>query len=102
MCFRWIIWSCSISSEVIIFNIHVLFITVIGLLNVKLINLLILFNRQRQNYVKYYLPWAIETGTKSKFLMNVYFEERWDQPMSELLKELNITPLALPKKKSTS
>ncbi|KAK7590366.1 hypothetical protein V9T40_001979 [Parthenolecanium corni] len=58
--------------------------------------------KQRQNYVNFYLPWAVETGMKSKFLMNVYFEERWEQPMSELLEELNIKPLVLPNKKSTS
>ena len=30
---------------------------------------------------------------ESKFLMNVYFEKRWEQPLSELHKELNIFPL---------
>ncbi|XKL63398.1 hypothetical protein PGB90_005762 [Kerria lacca] len=53
--------------------------------------------KQRQNYVKYYLPWAIKTGMNSKLLMNVYFEEKWEQPMNNLLNELNISPLIVPK-----
>lgn len=33
----------------------------------------------------------------SKLLMNVYFEEKWEQPMNNLLNELNISPLIVPK-----
>lgn len=49
--------------------------------------------RQRQKYIAEYLPWAIKTGWESKFLMNVYFEKHWDQPLEELQRELNIKPL---------
>lgn len=55
----------------------------------------------RQNLLKYYLPWAVETGRNSQFLMNVYFEKRLDQPIEELHEELNIKPLVLPKIKET-
>ncbi|KAL3284913.1 hypothetical protein HHI36_019045 [Cryptolaemus montrouzieri] len=51
--------------------------------------------KQRKDYLQYYLPWAIETGSTSKFFMNVYFEERWEQPIVELHEELNIKPLIL-------
>jgi len=51
--------------------------------------------RQRQQYVKHYLPWAIQTGLDSNFMLNIYFEKRWDQPMEELQKELNIKPLEI-------
>lgn len=54
-----------------------------------------LFYRQREQYVKYYLPWAIQTGLNSHFILNIYFEERWEQPMEELHKELNIEPLKI-------
>lgn len=37
-----------------------------------------------------YLPWAIRTGYNSNFIMNVYFEKRWDQPIEDLHQELNI------------
>ncbi|XP_015905201.2 ubiquinone biosynthesis protein COQ4 homolog, mitochondrial [Parasteatoda tepidariorum] len=46
--------------------------------------------KQRQKYVKSYLPWAIECGHKAKFLMNIYYEKRWDQDLLDLKEELNI------------
>ncbi|KAJ9581945.1 hypothetical protein L9F63_003698 [Diploptera punctata] len=55
-----------------------------------------LYPKQRDKYVKYYLPWAIETGINSKFLMNVYFERRWEQPIEDLHHELNIKLLEIP------
>jgi len=51
--------------------------------------------RQREQYVKHYLPWAIQTGLNSNFMLNIYFEKRWEQPMEELHKELNIKPLEI-------
>ncbi|KAF6200537.1 hypothetical protein GE061_004980 [Apolygus lucorum] len=53
--------------------------------------------KQRQNYVTNYLPWAIKTGMTSEFLMNVYFEKRWEQPISDLHNELKIVPLVIKK-----
>ncbi|XP_054258568.1 ubiquinone biosynthesis protein COQ4 homolog, mitochondrial isoform X2 [Macrosteles quadrilineatus] len=50
-------------------------------------------SKQRQKYITRYLPWAIQTGLNSKPLLCVYFEKRWEQPISELHKELNIVPL---------
>uniref|UniRef100_A0A1B6LGW4 Ubiquinone biosynthesis protein COQ4 homolog, mitochondrial n=1 Tax=Graphocephala atropunctata TaxID=36148 RepID=A0A1B6LGW4_9HEMI len=49
--------------------------------------------KQRQKYISTHLPWAIRTGMNSKPLLCVYFEKRWDQPLSDLHKELNIVPL---------
>jgi ubiquinone biosynthesis protein COQ4 len=54
--------------------------------------------KNRAFYIKYCLPWAIETAQNSKFLLNTFFERRWEQPLSELHKELNIKPLVLPTK----
>lgn len=51
--------------------------------------------RQRDLYVKYYLPWAIQTGLNSNFMLNIYFEKRWEQPIDEIHKELNIKPLEI-------
>lgn len=56
-----------------------------------------LSKKQRQKYITHYLPWAIKTGWDSKSLMNVYFEKRWDQPVAELQKELNINVLEFEK-----
>ncbi|KAJ6640711.1 Ubiquinone biosynthesis protein COQ4 like, mitochondrial, partial [Pseudolycoriella hygida] len=46
--------------------------------------------KQRQNYAKYYLPWALECGRKAKPLLNVYWEQRWTQRVGDLRDELNI------------
>lgn len=48
--------------------------------------------KQRQKYVSIYLPWAIRVGRTAKLLMNVYFEERWEQSIHELRGEFGIEP----------
>lgn len=55
--------------------------------------------KHRALYRNYYLPWAIQTGNNSQFLVNVYFEKRWDQPLSELHEELGIRSFNLVKTK---
>ncbi|XP_076169910.1 ubiquinone biosynthesis protein COQ4 homolog, mitochondrial isoform X2 [Ptiloglossa arizonensis] len=49
--------------------------------------------RQRKLYLEHYLQWAIRTGIGAKFLLGVYFEERWEQPLVEFHREMNIVPL---------
>ncbi|XP_073841934.1 coenzyme Q4 [Musca autumnalis] len=49
--------------------------------------------KQRKQYLSTYLPWAIKNGRKAKPLMSVYWEERWEQDVEELRKELQITVL---------
>ncbi|XP_071524237.1 ubiquinone biosynthesis protein COQ4 homolog, mitochondrial isoform X2 [Panulirus ornatus] len=49
--------------------------------------------KQRQKYLSVYLPWALRVGRSSNFLMNLYFEKRWEQSMVELRNELNIEPI---------
>lgn len=51
--------------------------------------------KHRQLYRKYYLPWALKTGMNAKFLLNIYYEKRWEQPLSEFYKEMNIQPLEI-------
>ncbi|XP_027234852.2 ubiquinone biosynthesis protein COQ4 homolog, mitochondrial [Penaeus vannamei] len=46
--------------------------------------------KQRQKYISEYLPWAVRVGRSSKLLMNVYFEKRWEQSLTELRDELGI------------
>ena len=45
---------------------------------------------QREHYLKL-LPWAISQGTEAKFLLNIYYEKRWEQDINEFRKEFNIT-----------
>ncbi|KAK1118517.1 hypothetical protein K0M31_014827 [Melipona bicolor] len=49
--------------------------------------------RQRKLYVEHYLPWAINTAVGAKFLLGIYFEERWEQPLADFHREANIVPL---------
>lgn len=47
----------------------------------------------RQERIEYFgrdLPWALRCGRDAKFLMNTYFEERFEQDIEELRRELNI------------
>ncbi|KAG1689647.1 Ubiquinone biosynthesis protein COQ4, mitochondrial [Nymphon striatum] len=53
--------------------------------------------RQRQKYLKHYLPWAINCGMNSKFILNVYFENHWEEDIDELRESLHIPVLSLPK-----
>lgn len=55
-----------------------------------------LYFRQRQQYVKYYLPWALKCGRVAKPLLPIFWEERFEQNIDELRRELNITPLLIP------
>lgn len=54
-----------------------------------------LTSRQRQNYLRHYLPWALRMGRQVHPLMNVYWEKRWEQDMAELRQELNIEELVI-------
>lgn len=49
--------------------------------------------KQRQNYLKYYLPWALRMGQQAKPLMCVYWEKRWEQDIGDLRRELNVEEL---------
>ncbi|EDW79951.2 uncharacterized protein Dwil_GK18052 [Drosophila willistoni] len=46
--------------------------------------------KQRREYLKRYLPWAIDNGKRMKPLMPVYWEQRWEQNVNELRAELGI------------
>lgn len=53
----------------------------------------------RERYISVFLPWAIQQGMNARFLLNIYFEEHWEDDLEELRKELNIE--AAPNTKST-
>ena len=40
-----------------------------------------------------YRPWAIKVGTQAKFILNVYYEQRWEQDIDDLRKEMRIDPV---------
>jgi ubiquinone biosynthesis protein COQ4 len=47
-------------------------------------------NRERVDFFSRDLAWAIRCGYETRFLMNIFFEERFEQDMSSLRSELNI------------
>lgn len=48
---------------------------------------------ERNVLLSQYLPWALETSKNSPlFLMNVYYEEEFHTPLSELRDRLNLEP----------
>ena len=46
--------------------------------------------KQRVQYSEL-LPWAVRTGTEASFLLNNYYERRWEQDITQLRAELNIS-----------
>ena len=46
--------------------------------------------KQRDQY-NALLPWALDQGLNAKFLLNVYYEKRWEQDIDEFRKEFYIT-----------
>jgi len=55
---------------------------------------------QFKRYEEAYRPWAIKVGTKSRFLLNVYYEMRWEQDIHDLRREMRIPTIKRPKKDS--
>ncbi|XP_025991441.1 ubiquinone biosynthesis protein COQ4 homolog, mitochondrial [Solenopsis invicta] len=49
--------------------------------------------RQRQLYLDHFLPWSINVGLNAKFLLGIYFEERWEQSLDDFHREMNIVRL---------
>lgn len=49
-----------------------------------------LTNQERLEYLRRDLPWAVRCANEANFLMNVYFEDRFEQDIHELREELNI------------
>lgn len=48
--------------------------------------------KERHLYERIYKPWAIQTGTKATFFMNIYFEEILDQELDKVRETLQVTP----------
>jgi ubiquinone biosynthesis protein Coq4 len=37
-------------------------------------------------------PWAIRVGTQAHFLLNVFYEDRWEQNLDDFRREMSIEP----------
>ncbi len=49
-----------------------------------------LSSAQRSRLLREYVPWAMQCGGSARSLITVYWEERWEQSVDELKKELGI------------
>uniref|UniRef100_A0A7N4P4V7 Ubiquinone biosynthesis protein COQ4 homolog, mitochondrial n=1 Tax=Sarcophilus harrisii TaxID=9305 RepID=A0A7N4P4V7_SARHA len=38
------------------------------------------------------IPWAVQNGQNSRCVLNLYYEQRWEQPLETLREELGISP----------
>ncbi|XP_051836060.1 ubiquinone biosynthesis protein COQ4 homolog, mitochondrial [Antechinus flavipes] len=38
------------------------------------------------------IPWAVQNGQNSRCVLNLYYEQRWEQPLEALREELGISP----------
>lgn len=49
-------------------------------------------------------PWALQNGQRSRCILSIFYERRWEQSLEDLRQELNIEPppviLSATKKKS--
>lgn len=52
-----------------------------------------LYPKQRELFKRHYLDWAIQNARQSKSTLLIYYEERWEQDLDDLRKEMNILPL---------
>ncbi|XP_043215700.1 ubiquinone biosynthesis protein COQ4 homolog, mitochondrial-like [Amphibalanus amphitrite] len=48
--------------------------------------------KHRQRFRTECLPWALRAGRDARFLLSVYWERRWEQPLAELRQELGVPP----------
>lgn len=38
------------------------------------------------------IPWAIQNGRRARCVLNIYYEQRWEQSLTALREELGISP----------
>jgi ubiquinone biosynthesis protein COQ4 len=56
-----------------------------------------LYPKQRLKYSNTHLKWAIEVGFNSRPFLNIFYEERWEQPIEELRRYISPLLLTPPK-----
>jgi ubiquinone biosynthesis protein Coq4 len=55
-----------------------------------------LTSEERRTLVRDVLPWAISTGTSAVFLMNVFYEKHFAEPLDSLRERLRVKPYPFP------
>lgn len=49
-------------------------------------------SRKLQVLATQLVPWAIRSGRNASCILNVYYEQRWEQPVESLREEIGILP----------
>ncbi|CAB4002728.1 ubiquinone biosynthesis COQ4 homolog, mitochondrial-like isoform X1, partial [Paramuricea clavata] len=47
---------------------------------------------QQEKLARIYIPWAVYTGYRANFFMNLYVEKHLDEPIDSLRYRLNVVP----------
>jgi len=64
--------------------------TMLPMTGLSMFAVLRLKQTERTRFWNTYLPWALENGTRSKEIINVYWEEELEKDVDDLRKELGI------------
>lgn len=62
--------------------------------------ILFFFNSQQEKLTKLYIPWAVYTGYRANFFMNLYVEKHFNEPLELLRNRLNVIPPPFVQKKT--
>ncbi|KAJ3103653.1 Ubiquinone biosynthesis protein [Phlyctochytrium bullatum] len=46
--------------------------------------------KERNNFFEDLVPWAIQSGGRAQFFLNIHYEKIWDKPLSQVQQELGI------------
>ena len=49
-------------------------------------------NRERSQLRKDLIPWAVTAGLRSKNFMNVFYEQRFEELLEDLQRQMNLSP----------
>lgn len=59
---------------------------------IKTVTICVFCSRKLQVLATELVPWAIRSGRNASCILNVYYEQRWEQPVESLREEIGIFP----------
>lgn len=61
-------------------------------MEIKTVTVCVFCSRKLQVLATELVPWAIRSGRNASCILNVYYEQRWEQPVESLREEIGIFP----------
>lgn len=61
-------------------------------MEIKTVTICVFCCRKLQVLATELIPWAIRSGRNANCIMNIYYEQRWEQPVESLREEIGIFP----------